>query len=69
MRQVTYHGPGRRLRTPSGRTIPRGVTDEVTDADARSIEQSAAVDATVHEQSDEPEAAGEGQQSDVPDEE
>lgn len=63
MRQVTYRGPGHRLRTASGRELARGERGEVTDADADALaamRDRGRIDVTIHE----PEADGTGQTDD-----
>lgn len=47
MREVTFNGPQKGLRLPSGRIIRRGRRSEVTDDDLEFIEQSR-LDVTVH---------------------
>lgn len=64
MRRVTYHGPTHRLRLPSGRTIDRGETAEVTNADADTAAAATNIHVTVAD-GDEPEAEGEGHDTDT----
>lgn len=66
MRNLEYHGPGDRLRLPSGRTVDRGQTAEVTNDDAAAAEASSRQHVTITDlQDDTPAATGEGHDTDT----
>lgn len=66
MRNLTFNGPGHRLRLPSGRTVDRGDTGEVTDADAKAADTAPNVDVTITSSKSEP-AAADGGEGPTPD--
>lgn len=52
MRKLTFHGPAHRLRLPSGRTVDRGESGEVTNEDADAAQADPNVNVTVEDGDD-----------------
>lgn len=69
MKDLTYNGPYARLRTPSGRVVPKGQTVEVTDKDAKVLKARKGDRVTVHDAGDDTPEAADGEGSDTENEE